>query len=90
MGKNQFVILWTEDILNEYINKLKYFNIPEESIVKIISQFITFGEEAKIKFFHYEFYPKDAKDICFVLCALNGDSTHIIMYDSYLLDLKND
>ena len=69
---------------------MKYFNVPEESIVKIISQFISFGEEVKIKFYHYEFYPEDAKDICFVLCALNGDGTYIITYDSHLLDLKKD
>ncbi len=24
---NQYDVLWTEDILNEYINKLKYFRI---------------------------------------------------------------
>jgi putative PIN family toxin of toxin-antitoxin system len=87
---DQFDVLWTDDTLHEYINKSKYFNVPEESIVKIISQFISFGEEVKIKFYHYEFYPEDAKDICFVLCALNGDGTHIITYDSHLLDLKKD
>ena len=32
----EFNILWTEDILNEYIDKLKYFNIREELIVKFI------------------------------------------------------
>lgn len=87
---DQFDVLWTDDTLHEYINKLKYFNVPEELIIKIISQFIAFGEEIKIKFYHYEFYPDDAKDICFVLCALNGNGTHIVTYDSHLLDLKND
>lgn len=87
---DQFDVLWTDDTFHEYINKLKFFNVPEELIIKIISQFIAFGEEVKIKFYHYEFYPEDAKDICFVLCALNGDGTHIVTYDSHLLDLKND
>ncbi len=59
-------------------------------IVKFISYFIRSGEEVKIKFYHYEFYPEDAKDICYVLCALNGNGSHIITYDSHLLDLKED
>lgn len=87
---DQFDFLWTEDILNEYIDKLKYFGIHQDFIVKIISQFIAIGEEVKIRFFHYELYPKDAKDICFALCALNGNGSHIITYDTHLLDLKED
>lgn len=27
---DQFDVLWTDDTLHEYINKLKYFNVPEE------------------------------------------------------------
>lgn len=87
---DQFNVLWTEDIFNEYVDKLKYFNIQEDLILKIISQFIAIGEEVKIQFYHYELYPKDAKDICFVLCALNGNGSHIITYDTHLLDLKED
>jgi len=87
---DQFDVLWSDDIFNEYIDKLKYFFIKEDLIVKIISQFVAFGEEVKIKFYHYEVYPKDAKDICFVLCALNGNGSHIITYDTHLLDLLED
>ncbi len=29
---DQFDVLWTEDILNEYIDKLKYFNVQEVMI----------------------------------------------------------
>ena len=88
--QGQFVVLWSQDILSEYIDKLKEKGIAEELIIRFISQFIAYGEEAKIKFYHYEFYPEDAKDICFVLCALNGNGTHVVTYDQHLLDLKAD
>lgn len=86
----QFDVLWSYDTLSEYITKLKEKNVAEQLIIKFISQFIAFGEEVKIIFYHYEFYPGDAKDICFVLCALNGNGTHIISYDPHLLDLKTE
>jgi putative PIN family toxin of toxin-antitoxin system len=87
---DQFDVLWSQDILSEYITKLKEKNVAEELIINFIAQFIAQGEEVKIKFYHYEFYPEDAKDICFVLCALNGNGTHIVTYDPHLLDLKTD
>ena len=87
---NQFDVLWSHDVLSEYIDKLKEKKVAEELIINFIAQFIARGEEVKIKFYHYEFYPEDAKDICFVLCALNGNGTHIVTYDPHLLDLKTE
>lgn len=86
--QGQFVVLWSHNIVSEYIDKLKEKDVAQELIIRFISQFIAYGEEVKIKFYHYEFYPEDAKDICFVLCALNGNGTHIVTYDPHLLDLK--
>jgi len=86
----QFDVLWSYDVLSEYIDKLKEKNVAEELIIQFISQFIAYGEEVKIQFYHYENYPEDAKDICFVLCALNGNGTHIVTYDPHILDLKTD
>ena len=66
---------------------MKFFGVSEDHIVKIISHFIQLGKAVEIEFYHYEVYPEDAKDICFVLCALNGCGSHIITYDPHLLDL---
>jgi len=88
--QDQFDVLWSRDVLSEYIDKLKEKNVAENLIIQLISQFIAYGEEVKIIFYHYENYPEDAKDICFVLCALNGDGTHIVTYDPHLLDLRLD
>ncbi|MBU1486928.1 putative toxin-antitoxin system toxin component, PIN family [bacterium] len=85
--KSQFDVLWSRDVINEYINKMKFFGVSEDHIVKIISHFIQLGKAVEIEFYHYEVYPEDAKDICFVLCALNGCGSHIITYDPHLLDL---
>jgi predicted nucleic acid-binding protein len=38
-------------------------------------------------FFHFRHYPIDENDIAFLLCAMNGHATHLISYDSHLLDL---
>ena len=89
-GEGQFDVLWSRDVLNEYINKMKFFRISEDTIIKILSHFIQFGKAVEIKFYHYDIYPEDAKDICFVLCALNGYGSHIITYDSHLLDLAEE
>ncbi|MBM3236494.1 PIN domain-containing protein [Candidatus Poribacteria bacterium] len=89
-ARREFDVLWTRDVLNEYIDKMREFGISEDKIIKFISQFVRFGEVVKIEFFHYESYPEDAKDICFVLCALNGHGTHIVTYDRHLLDLAHE
>jgi len=89
-ARGEFDVLWTQDVLNEYIDKMKEFGVSEDKIIKLVSQFIQFGEAVEIEFFHYEAYPEDAKDICFVLCALNGHGTHIVTYDRHLLDLADE
>ena len=89
-AKENFDVLWTQDVLNEYIDKMKELGVSEDEIVAFVSQFIQFGKAVEIKFYHYEVYPEDAKDICFVLCALNGYGTHIVTYDRHLLDLADE
>ena len=89
-AKEEIDVLWTEDVLNEYVNKMKDFSVSEDKMIKVVSQFIQFGEVVEIKFFHYEAYPDDARDVCFVLCVLNGRGTHIVTYDRHLLDLADE
>lgn len=88
--QGEFNLLWTEDILYEYIQKLKVFNVEENLIVQFIADFIELAEKVKVQFYHYKYYPEDAKDICFVICAVNGNASHIITYDKHLLDLRKE
>ncbi|HEV7402751.1 MAG TPA: hypothetical protein VGO11_07500 [Chthoniobacteraceae bacterium] len=34
-----------------------------------------------IDHYHLRRYPSDADDIAFVLCAVNGEATHLVTYD---------
>jgi len=40
-----------------------------------------------VSFFHLRIYPIDPDDIAFVLCAANGEATHLLTYDHHLSDL---
>ena len=51
---------------------MKNFDIPEEDIIEFISQFFVFGEEVEIKFYHYEYYPEDAKDANALIAAADA------------------
>ncbi len=38
--------------------------------------------------FPLPYYPVDADDVMFLLCAINGRSTHLVSYDDHLLSLS--
>ena len=42
----------------------------------------------KSVFFHLRHYPEDAEDVFLLLCALNGEATHLVSYDPHLLGLR--
>ena len=55
-----------------------------------LARVIQLGEVVRIEFFHLRHYPADADDIAFLLCALNGNATHLVSYDPHLLSLRPD
>ena len=61
--------------------------ISEIQIIEFISRVIQYGERVKIQYFHFRYYPDDMEDVAFLLCADNGQATHIVSYDKHLLDL---
>jgi len=85
---NEFYLLVSDDIVHEYIEKLKFKNIPNKHIVDLLRDIYQTGIFVEIKFYHLHDYPKDQDDIAFVLCAENGKASHLISYDSDLLVLK--
>lgn len=87
--KREFKLLYSQDTLYEYAEKLYEYNIDEAIIEKIITSITQLGELINIEYFHLTQYPQDEDDIPFVLCAENGDATHIISYDRHLLDLND-
>ncbi len=81
---HEFIVLYSDDTLLEYIKKLRDKRTSEDSIRRFVGALLTVGFETTIRFYHLPKYPVDADDIAFLLCAENGDATHLITYDSHL------
>ena len=56
----------------------------------IISSLLGTGERVEIESFHLRRYPSDTDDTAFVLCALNGEATHLVTYDSGFAEVVRD
>jgi uncharacterized protein len=84
----QFTLLHTPDVLHEYAEKLIATGVPAAVTTRFLARVIQAGEPVRIEFFHLRHYPVDADDIAFLLCALNGDATHLVTYDPHLHDLR--
>ncbi len=80
----EFEVLYSEDTLLEYTMKLYEKGIAETSIKKLLYALFELGQEVFIKVYHLPSYPIDSDDIAFLLCAENGQATHIITYDHHL------
>jgi putative PIN family toxin of toxin-antitoxin system len=86
--KRQFAILFSDDTKLEYAVKLKEMGIPRKKIVEFLTNLTMLGDIVVINNYHLKYYPDDEDDICFVLCAENGDASHIVSYDKHLLKLN--
>ena len=84
----EFTLLQTPDVLLEYAEKLIETGAPRALVTRFIARIFHLGEAVRIEFFHLRHYPADADDIAFLLCALNGDATHLVTYDPHLLDMQ--
>jgi putative PIN family toxin of toxin-antitoxin system len=85
----EFQILYSDDTLLEYIEKMMEKEIPEELIRKITKSILKLGRFVQIIFYHLPVYPVDPDDIAFLLCADNGEATHIVTYDEDLREIQH-
>ncbi len=53
----------------------------------MIRAILEIGEKVEIVYFHLPVYPPDQDDIAFLVCAENGNATHIVSYDRHLKEL---
>ena len=83
----KFELLFTLDTLLEYREKLLAKGVDETHVDRFLAIIILKGVKVEISRFHLAVYPKDADDIAFLLCALNGKATHLVSYDNDLLEL---
>jgi uncharacterized protein len=84
----EFDLLYSDDTLHEYIEKLEARGDSEETIIQFLRAILKIGVKVEIEFFHLKSYPADPDDIAFVICAENGNASHLISYDRHILDLK--
>ncbi len=84
---DEFEILYSDDTLLEYVEKMRDKNIPERIIKKLIRTILELAQYVRIIFYHLPLYPSDRDDIAFLLCADNGNATHIVSYDPHLKEI---
>ena len=77
----EFVLLYSDDVLLEYIRKLVEHGVDRATIRQLIRSVLREGGRVAIRFCHLRKYPADADDIGILLCALNGRATHLVSYD---------
>jgi len=85
----EFEIIYSDDTLLEYIEKMRELNVLEEIIRKLIRAMLALGRHVSILFYHLPLYPSDPDDIAFLLCAENGNATHIVSYDPHLEEIEH-
>ena len=78
----EFELLLSEDVVFEYIRKLREKGITDEEIGAFLEDLVLLGESVRISSFHMHPYPSDPDDVAFLLCAANGEATHLVTYDS--------
>ena len=83
----EFDIAYSSDTLIEYTRKLLELEVAASDIQKFLALLIRLGISVQIEFFHFQHYPVDRDDIAFILCVANGNVSHLISYDTHLLDL---
>jgi predicted nucleic acid-binding protein len=79
-----FVWLHSQDILEEYAEKLLEHGISAILVENLLADLGALGESVPIEFFHLRHYPADADDTPFLLVALNGGATHVVTYDEHI------
>ena len=83
----QFEWLYSDDIIEEFSEKLLEQGTPPNEVAQFIYELISLGEPVPIRFYHLRHYPCDADDTAFLLAALNGHATHLVTYDDDLVSV---
>jgi len=84
---NKLSLLFSDDTISEYAEKLKSKNVPNEHLTTFITNIYKSAIHVEIAYYHLHSYPSDQDDIAFVLCAENGKANFLVSYDDHLLSL---
>lgn len=84
----EFILLYSSETRIEYAKKLNEKAIIERDILIFLADLVRLGQRIEIIRTYLSYYPADPDDIIFLLCAHNGQATHLVSYDHHLLDLE--
>ena len=85
--RREFAVLLSLDTLAEYAEKLLEHGISASEVETFLRLLARHATHITISFFHFRHYPVDPEDVMFLLCAMNGQATHLVSYDEHLLAL---
>ena len=88
--RGAFVLLYSDDVLLEYGEKMVEFGCTDAEVRAFLARIQILGELVVIEFFHLRRYPADPDDVAFLLCAINGNATHLVTYDDGLLSFTGE
>jgi len=80
----EFTLPVSDDVAAEYADRLARMGKTADEIAFFLARVFLLGETVEITFFHFRHYPADPEDIGFLLCAINGQATHLVTYDRHL------
>ena len=86
--QRHFDLLYSAGTLTEYAIKLLQLVEDRDAIMRFLADVREVGVLVSIDKFHERHYPEDDDDTAFLLCATNGEATHLVSYDRHLLDLE--
>jgi len=86
--RREFTLQVSLDTLSEYAEKLLSHGIPSPDVEAFITSLAVHAELMSMAFFHFCHYPVDPDDVMFLLCATNGQASHLVSYDTHLGALR--
>lgn len=86
--KREFTLLYSPDTYLEYVEKFIEKGLPEGVIKSFLRALMELGVEVFVEHYHLPAYPVDIDDVAFVLCAVNGNASHLVTYDRHLFEVS--
>lgn len=86
-ANGEYKWLISDDIAAEYAEKLLEKGNTSADVEAFITRIFLLADRIEIRFFHFRHYPVDSDDTIFLLCAINGNSSHLVSYDHHILDI---
>lgn len=89
-ANREFLLLYSDDLLAEYIEKMSARAIPSDIRQRLIASIIRHGARIDVLDRQIqEVIAADPDDDLVIACAIVGKATHLVTYDPHILDVAN-